>query len=260
MTQNSDEVEEVVRAAAADKQKPAATMRLFRSLLDVEVFFCLKITKMEGGEQKATPLLQLPDATNAMMLYTSKTHPDLSDTFGGGRLKDALRAALKMPPLDWVILSNSASQWVAITKEQIPAVLDDIHANGNVAEGAVSPSVSGSADPTLEELITRAVHEDPEQLSQPIASLLSGRELFLELAAGKTGEAGQPVMKTYKIQHFTNVVRVYLTRTRPQITYGGITWEALKDMMRTKTDIQGVQIINDADDWVVFDRESPVLR
>lgn len=260
MTQNSDEVEEVVRAAAADKQKPAATMRLFRSLLDIEVFFCLKITKMEGGEQKATPLLQLPDATNAMMLYTSKTHPDLSDTFGGGRLKDALRAALKMPPLDWVILSNSASQWVAITKEQIPAVLDDIHANGNVAEGAVSPSVSGSADPTLEELITRAVHEDPEPLSQPIASQLSGRELFLELNAASTGDVGEPVLNMYKIQHLTNVIRAYSTRIRPRITYAGITWEALKEMVRKQPEIQGVQIINDADDWVVFDRESPVMR
>ena len=260
MTQNSDEVEELVRAAAADEQKPAAAMRLFRSLLDVEVFFCLKITEIEGGEQKATPLLQLPDGTNAMMLYTSKTHPDLSDTFGGGRLQDALRAALKMQPLDWVILSNNASQWVSVSKKQIPAVLDDLYSDGNVVGSPDSPSASGSPNPALEELITRAVHADPEHLSQPIASLLSGRELFLELATGETGEAGQPVLNMYKIQHFTNVIRAYLTRTRSGITYGGVTWEALKEMVRKQTEIQGVQIMNDADDWVVFDRESPVLR
>jgi hypothetical protein len=260
LIQNNDEVEELVRLAAADVKIPAVAMGLFRSLLDVQVFFCLKITEIQGGEQKATPLLQLPDATNAMMLYTSKTHPDLSDTFGGGRLEDALRAALRMPPLDWVILSNSASEWVAITKKQIPAILDSIDSNGDVVERPVSPSASSSADPAVEELITRAVHEDPEPLSQPIASQLSGRELFLELNAASTGDVGEPVLNMYKIQHLTNVIRAYSTRIRPRITYAGITWEALKEMVRKQPEIQGVQIINDADDWVVFDRESPVMR
>lgn len=33
-------------------------------------------------------------------------------------------------------------------------------------------------------------------------------------------------------------------------------WEALKDMLTTTTELDGVQIVNNADDWVIFDRES----
>jgi len=259
LTQHSLNLEELVNVAG-EHNSFTGNLHLFRALGDSELFFPMETIEHAGEMKRSTPLLRLPDGTHAMMVYTSKSHPDLLRPFAGGCIKDILAAASSVSALDWVILSNSASQWISVHKRQIPAVLDGLEPGGNESDSPVSPSASSLADPALEQLITRAVHEDPEQLSQPIASLLSGRELFLELVAGKTGEAGQPVMKTYKIQHFTNVVRVYLTRTRPHITYGGITWEALKDMMRTKTDIQGVQIINDADDWVVFDRESPVLR
>ena len=259
MTQNSDEVEEVVRAAAADKQKPAATMRLFRSLLDVEVFFLFEDYE-DGGRKQS---YSFAPVTRRYKCHDVVHFQNSSRSVGYLRRWPPQRCAsftLKMPPLDWVILSNSASQWVAISKKQIPAILDDIHSNGNVAEGAVSPSVSGLGRPLCLSSSSRAQSTGSRAVIAADSVSAFRQGAILELVAGKTGEAGQPVMKTYKIQHFTNVVRVYLTRTRPHITYGGITWEALKDMMRTKTDIQGVQIINDADDWVVFDRESPVLR
>jgi hypothetical protein len=152
-------------------------------------------------------------------------------------LKDALAAALKMPALDWVILSNLASQWVAIGKEQISAILDDLRSDA------------------LEDLITRAVRSTPEELSSSIESVLPDRELYLELTAGQS-QQGQPVMKSFQVADTPNVVRAYLTRSRPGITYGGITWEALKEMIRNEPGIGGVQIVNDADDWVVVDRES----
>jgi hypothetical protein len=38
--------------------------------------------------------------------------------------------------------------------------------------------------------------------------------------------------------------------------FGGIKWQALKEMIRTVPEISGVQIMNDADDWLVFDREA----
>ena len=258
MTQDSNEIEELVRIAAQEKD-PAAHRRLFRALRRVEFFFPLKITRHEGKEVRATPLLRLPDGTNAMMLYTSKSHPDLPDSFGGGSLKDALAAALKMPALDWVILSNQASQSVAIRKEQISAILGDLHSVGN---GADSPRTASDSDPTdkmLEDLITRAVHSTPKQLSPPIDSVLPGRELYLELTAEQSKD-GQPSMKTFQVGDIANVVRAYLTRSRPGITYGGIGWEALKEMIRKEPGIDGVQIVNDADDWVVFDRESLRLR
>lgn len=33
-------------------------------------------------------------------------------------------------------------------------------------------------------------------------------------------------------------------------------WEALKNMISTAPELDGIQIVNKADDWVVFDRES----
>jgi SseB protein N-terminal domain len=254
LTRDSNEIEELVRIAAQEKD-PAARRRLFRALRPAEFFFPLNIKHHEGKEVRATPLLRLPDGTNAMMLYTSKSHPDLPDSFGGGSFKDALAAALKMPALDWVILSNRASQWVAIRKEQISTILGDLHSDGKEENGPLANSGSGPTDKMLEDLITRAVHSTPEQLSPPIDSVLPGRELYLELTAEHSAE-GQPIMKTFQVNDTPNVVRAYLTRSRPGITYGGIRWEVLKEMIRNEPGIDGVQIVNDADDWVVFDRES----
>jgi hypothetical protein len=251
---DNDDIEELVRIAA-QQESPVSRRTLFMALRSIELFFPRKVIHHEGKEVNATPLLRLPDGTNAMMLYTSKSHPDLPDIFGGGTFKDALAAALKMPSLDWVILSNRASQWVAISKQQIPAILDDLH-SGRQDQG--NPFVASETDPAakmVEDLITRAVRTKSEELSPPIGSVLGDRELFLELAAGQS-EDDQPIMKTFQVEQLRHVVRAYTTRIRPGIRYGGIRWKALKDMIRIAPEIGGVQIINNADDWVVFDRES----
>jgi hypothetical protein len=255
LTQDSLEIEELVRVVAAEESF-AANRRLVRALAGVEFFFPMNISQRADGEDKATPLLRLPDGTHAMTLYTSKSHPDLPDSFGGGRLKDALTAALKMPALDWVIVSNRASQRLAIHKDQIGALLqDDPPPNASTGAGAGSPPVDDSTDKMVEDLITRAVHTAPEDLSPPIGSVLQGRELYLELNPD-ISQADQIFMKTFQVQHLANVVRAYLTRSRSDITYGGIKWEELKEMLRKEPQINGIQLINDADDWVVFDRES----
>ena len=239
---------------AAQEKNPAARQRLFRAVQRIEFFFPMEIKDHADKVVKSTPLLRLSDGTHAMMLYTSKSHPDLPDSFGGGSFRDVLAAASKMPALDWVIVSNRASQWVSIRKEQIPAILADFHSDGN-ENSPLTTSDSRWTDKLLEDLITRAVHSTPEQLSPPIGSVLSGRELYLELTAEQSKE-GQPIMKTFQVDDIPNVVRAYLTRSRSGITYGGISWEALKDMVRKEPEIAAVQIVNDADDWVVFDRES----
>ena len=115
--QFADEFEGLVRIAAEEKT-PAARYRLFRAIRRTEVFFHLKTE-----QHPATPLLRLSDGTHAMMLYTARSHPDLENTCGGGSFTDALSAASTMTGLDWVILSNRASQWVAIRKQEIPGIL-----------------------------------------------------------------------------------------------------------------------------------------
>jgi len=246
LTPDTNEIEELVRIAAQENSH-AARYRLFRALPHVELFFPLKIRRDEGKEVRATPLLRLQDGTNAMMLYTSKSHPDLPDSFGGGAFKDALAAAQKMSALDWVILSNRASQSVSVRKEHIPSILSELDSE--------EKATALQADESLEDLITRAVHSAPEELSPSINSALADRELYLEMTAGRGAES-QPTINIFPVHGMPNVLRAYLTRRRPGITYGGIKWEALKEMIMGEAAINGVQIVNDADDWVAFDRES----
>ncbi len=203
---------------------------------------------------KATPLLRLSDGTHAMMAYTSKSHPDLPDAFGGATFESALAAALKMPDLDWVIITNQASQWVAINKEQIPAILDDLRRDPNQT-GAFVPSAPDSTFKTVEELITQAVESKSESSLAPIGSLLGDREVFLEMGAAQS-EDGRPSMNTFRIEPLGLVIRAYTSRIRPGIRHGGIKWPALKEMIRVLPEITGVQLMNDADDWIVFDREA----
>lgn len=238
---------------AAEKKSTEANRQLFSALRGVELFFPRKTVEREGRQVNATPLLRLPDGTNAMMLYTSKDHPDLPDAFAGGAFEDTLVAALSMPDLDWVIVCNRTSRWVAINKQQISAVLNDLQRRDGRVDDASEILVN--SENSLEKLITRAVDTAPEDLSPPIGSVLRGREVFIELAKGQSDDE-QPVMKTFAVQHMQRVIRAYTTRTRPGIRYGAMQWEALKNMIRTTTQLDGVQIVNNADDWVVFDRES----
>lgn len=250
---NSDEIEKLVRDAAQD-ESPKAQQRLFSALRCTELFFPRTVVQHEGRQVNATPLLRLPDGKNAMMLYTSRDHPDLPDTFGGGSFQDALAAAQEMPDLDWVILSNRASQWIAISRERIPAVLDNLRPDESRQQRCQDPRPS-AADEILENQITLAVTTPPAQLSPPIGSLLRGREVFIELAEGRNAD-GRPVMNTFQVEGLQSVIRAYTNRTRPEISYGGIQWEALKDMIRNASELDGVQVVNQADDWVVFDRDS----
>ncbi len=240
----ADEFEGLVRIAA-DEKTPAARHRLFRAIRRAEVFFPLT-----AQQDPATPLLRLPDGTHAMMLYTTRSHPDLVDNAqhgcGGGSFADALSAASTMAGLDWVILSNRAAQWVAIRKQEIPGILADLE----------SPPESPPETPeTPESLITRAARHGPGDASPSIAPALSGREVFVELTSGP--QAGdQPAMKVFEVDGLPTVIRAFLTRHRPGITYGGMRWEAVAQMIGNAPGIDGVQVVNDADDWVVFDRES----
>ncbi|WP_293058718.1 hypothetical protein [Mycobacterium sp.] len=241
---------------AAQDNDPELARHFFRALRSVEVFFGLTSEYRAGKEFKATPLLRLPDGTHAMMLYTSKSHSDLPDRFGGSTFENALAAALKMPQLDWVIISNRDAQWVAIHKSRIPVVLGDLKSESNGENGSSTSATHGKTPAALNGLITRAVDATAaEDIRTAVDSALAGREVFLELAPGQADD-GQPLMNVFQAGDFTKLIRVYTSRARPGIKYGGMTWEALKEMLHKVPVIDGVQVMNDAEDWLVFDRES----
>jgi hypothetical protein len=255
MTDNND-IDKLVEVAAQENS-PAARQRLFQTIRLTEVFAPCELDPHDPNKVRSTPLARLSDGTHAMMLFTSKSHPHLSEHqhFAGGAFKDHLSAALKMPPLDWVILSNNAWQRVTIHKQQIAAILDDLNSDGRGQNYLQAPSAGDATGTVLEDFITQSARSESDEVPNQVSAALRDRELFLELAAGQS-EDGQPVMKTFQIQHLAHVVRVYTSRVRPGIRYGGIQWTALKDMIRTVPGIGGVQIMNNADDWIVFDREA----
>jgi len=242
---------------AAQENSPAARQRLFHTIRLAEVFAPCELDPHDPKKVRSTPLARLSDGTHAMMLFTSKSHPHLSEHqhFAGGAFKDHLSAALKMAPLDWVILSNSAWQRVAIHKQQIAAILDDLNSDGQGRNYLQTTSTDGATGTMLEDFITSSARSESDEVPHQVSAELRERELFLELATGLS-EDGQPVMKTFQIQHLSHVVRVYTSRVRPGIQYGGIRWAALKDMIGAAPGIGGVQVMNNADDWVVFDREA----
>jgi hypothetical protein len=242
---------------AAQENSPNARRRLFQAIRLAEVFVPCEMDPHDPKKVRSTPLARLTDGTHAMMLFTSKSHPHLSEHqhFAGAAFKDHLSAALKMPPLDWVILSNNAWHRVAIHKQQIAAILDDLNSDGQGQNAPQSASATDAAGAMLEDFITQSARSESDEVPHRVTAALRERELYLELAAGQS-EDGQPVMKTFQIQHLPHVVRIYTSRVRPGITYGGIRWTALKDMISAAPGIGGVQIMNNADDWIVFDREA----
>lgn len=250
MTTDNDDIEKLVEAAAQEsssensaKNSHTARQRLFRAIAFTEVFFPCNVDQHNRAVVRSTPLARLTDGSHAMMLFTSKSHPHLAEhkNFAGGAFRDTLAAAFKIPTLDWVILSNNAWHRVPIRKQQITAILDDLDSDDQ-----------GRA---IEDLITESVSSETDQIAHRVGAALGERELFLELAAGQN-EDGQPRMKTIQVAHLSHVVRAYTSRVRPGIRYGGIRWAALKDMVTAAPEIGGIQVMNSADDWIVFDRET----
>ncbi|WP_156749740.1 hypothetical protein [Mycobacterium sp. E1747] len=246
---NSENVDELI-STAARTQEQADLRGAILALKHHEVFLPFEATFRDDAEVKAVPLLLLPDGAHAMMLYTSKSHPDLPDSFAGATFESALKAGLKMPELDWVIVTNRTSEWVSIHKAHIPAYLDFLEN----AVDATSPKEDHASDP-VEESVSRAVGSKSMSSVSAVTAALEDREIFLEMSRS-TRDDGRQSMNSFLIEPLGPVIRAYTSRLRPGIRYGGLRWSALKEMLRALPDIKGVQVMNNADDWVVVDRKA----
>ncbi|OBI18443.1 hypothetical protein A5714_00095 [Mycobacterium sp. E2462] len=245
----SDDVEELISVAARSEGEADLT-DLVHTLRSHEVFMPFKRALRQGKEVKTVPLLLLPDGTHAMMVYTSRTHSDLPDSFAGATFESALQAALKMPALDWVIITNESSEWVSIHKTRIPAYLDEVRNDPTDA----SPSrVEHNSD--VEELISRAVGSTSISSVAAVTAALENREVFLDMST-VSREDGRQSMNTFIIEPLGLTIRAYTNRIRPGIRYGGLRWPALREMVRELPDIKGVQVMNNSDDWIIIDRKS----
>lgn len=237
-------------STAARTQEEADLRKAVHALKHHEVFMPFEAALRDGAEVKTVPLLLLPDGTHAMMVYTSKSHPDLPESFAGATFESALKAAHKMPELDWLIVTNRTSEWISIHKTQFPTYLGLL---GNTVDAPSSEEADASD--SVEESVSRAVGSKSMNSISAVTAALDDREVFLEMSRS-TRDDGRQSMNSFLIEPLGPVVRAYTSRLRPGIRYGGLRWSALKEMLRALPDIKGVQVMNNADDWVVLDRKA----
>jgi hypothetical protein len=249
----AEQIEELVKTASLDDSAKSRAA-LYYALDSVEVHYEATASIVDGKRLLGMPLLRLQDDTRAMMIYTSKSHPDLPQGFASTSWRHTLEIAWNISQADWLILTNLDGNWLAINRRQIPAILNSLPSAPREHSNDPSGQESGKTSlETLDSLISKTVRLTAKTRAESILEQLKGRELYVRLAA-EPSDDGQPVLITSKVGDIQGLVQAYTTRSRPGIAYGGMTWEAIVDMIENAPGIPGVHIINDNDDWVVLGR------
>jgi len=237
----------IFSAAARETGSGHARLELFRALDGVTLYYVGSKTEVDGQPVVSTRLRRLDDGSSAMVVYTSRRHPDLPDRFLAAKWSDILRTAYETVRPDWLVIANMRNETVPISRDQIPVILADL----SVPEADRIPDpvvVEGD----LESAISGAAGTDSEHWYEPVMTQLCGREIYLHLADSADGS---PIMVTSPAAGRDGWVLTYTTRNRPGIRYGGIKWEQLVDMIKNNPAIPGVRVVNDADDWVLLGRD-----
>ncbi|MGW4097504.1 hypothetical protein [Mycobacterium sp. NPDC004974] len=232
---SSDQTAQLFTIAAQDGG-PLPRAQLFRALAGKEMYYAATAVEVDGGRKFSTPLRRLDDGSLAMLVYSSKRHPELPQHFAGAHWPTLLEIAHESLQADWLVITNLKNETVAISREHMPAVIADLRGD------------------ELEMAISCAVDARPEDWFESALAVLRGRELYLHLR-GNASPGAQQTMHTSSAAGRSGWILAYTTRTRPGITYGGITWESLVDMTRGAAEIPGVQIVNDGNDWIILGRD-----
>src|SRR5437588_6374394 len=121
----AEQIEELVKAASLDDSARSRTA-LYQALDSVEVHYEATASVVDGKRLLGMPLRRLRDDTRAMMVYTSKLHPDLPQKFASTSWRHVLGIASNISQADWLILTNLDGNWLAIHRRQIPAILNSL--------------------------------------------------------------------------------------------------------------------------------------
>lgn len=238
----------IFSAAARDPGGWRARLELFRALDGVTLYYVASELEVDGNRVLSTRLRKLDDDSSAMVVYTSRRHPDLPDRFVASQWSNILTAAYETVRPDWLVVANMRNETVAVARNEIPVILADL----SVPEAHPTPNPVVLAD-NLETVISNAAEMTSDGWYEPAIAHLRGRELYLHLRDG--ANAGQPAVVTSSAAGRAGWVITYTTRTRPAIRYGGITWGALADMITNNPAIPGVRVVNNADDWILLGRD-----
>ncbi|BBZ58452.1 MULTISPECIES: hypothetical protein [Mycolicibacterium] len=248
MTDDRSAIELLVSTAARDNTGDAR-FELFQKLIGVELYYQADKKTIDGREMTSTPVRKLNDGSYAMRAFTSKKHPDLPRSFVGARCPELFSIATDLVDADWLVIVNLKNDLVAFSRDQLRGMFIAPQASENASQAA-----GAAVSIELERAISQAVQTDSETWYDPVLTQLRSRELYLHLADGYS-PGGQPTMLTSNVGGREGWIRTFTTRSRPGIRYGGITWEALVNMVRENPNVPGVQVVNDADDWIVLGRD-----
>lgn len=246
----TDEVDRLIKAATVEPSADAL-LAVDRALAPTEVFYRATVSDLGGKQRVSTPLLRLDDGTHALMVYTSRAHPALPRQFGGAPWRHALKMALEIPQADWLIVTNLDGDWLPIRKSQIAQILG--RGPGEPSKKKSTGETATDENAELDLLISDAAKQSGEDWLQPLLGALNGRELFLPIS-DQPSEDGRAKIVTSEVGGVSGLVQAYTSRRRPGITYGGMRWDAIVDMIKRAPEMPGVHIISDNDDWVVLGR------
>jgi len=248
MTDDQSPIELLVSSTARENTGDAR-VELFRKLIGVELYYQADRKTVDGREVTSTPVRRLNDGSYAMRAFTSKKHPDLPRSFVGARCPELFSIATDLVDADWLVIVNLKNDLVAFSRDQLRGMYIASQASENAHQAAGS-----AASIELEQAISQAVHTDSETWYDPVLARLRSRELYLHLADDES-PGGQPTMRTSNVGGRDGWIRTFTTRSRPGIRYGGITWESLANIVRENPNVPGVQVVNDADDWIILGRD-----
>ncbi len=108
-----------------------------------------------------------------------------------------------------------------------------------------------------ETLITEAARTGSSGLYSRIISSLTGQEVYLSVLPPQQGQS-QPRFGFYPAGSLSHVVRFFTSANHPNLgrPYAGMRWEAAIEMLRNLPEADGVQIINEADDWIAVSKDA----
>jgi len=252
MSKGEQAIEKLVADAAHDRSGQYRA-ELFEKLIGVELFYVANKKIVDSREMTSTPVRTLDDGSHAMCAYTSKLHPDLPRSFAGAKCPEIFQIATELVQADWLVIINQKNDMVPFSREQLQGMFA---ASQMPADKSTSDNPDGQrAADQLETVISNAVQTHSDDWHEPALALLRDREVFLHLTNSPNPET-QPTMRTSRISGRDGWILTYTTRSRAGIRYAGITWENLVKLVHENAAIPGVQVVNDADDWIVLGRDA----
>lgn len=231
------EIEELV-TRAAEQRDDALVGELAVALSDHEVFYSLDVHEGDGQPQIKTPLLEMPDGSYALEVFTSSANPELWKHYAGGPWRQVLELATEIPPVQWVVIKNGSGSRIPLRRSQVAAILS---------------TLPHAPKATLDARITKLANAPHAQPFTSLESQLSESHLFVCLTP-KSATSGRLELVTVSAGGMDNLVQAYTSRSRPGFVYGGMEWPAIVDMVAKSPALAGVQLINDNDDSVIITR------